>query len=773
MGYKHDPKERSYEFVSKAYDLYLKKLYKGKESIKSVKVTTKEVPAGKTIEELTSLGFIPKPGYSDIDVPYDPNASSRGLDPVEQPESSDRRVSAPPAPPAPPLQPPPLSPPALEPPPQALGPSIAPTIAPPPTPQQPARRAPKEEPPKQERITESAQEPTVKTAKVLLHFFDDLKNKDISRKELYAFNLRKIADVLLSYTRERGVTNFLTGYTKFLSETPMDKRKLLRPLIYTSRSSVFKSEICAFKQIVSLNFSAPTSIGLKYRFHENYSEAKYNDINNLELRLSELVFILSNKLLQKTIIDSFTTANDNGNVSHLGSIITALNIRFKTDEDARSGTVAYVHPSRKSMYYDLFDFWSPTYEGNEDYELFKGTVRHECFHLTHSDTLLNVKEANIGIGGINPISYYMKILFEGITVFTTSDHLDDFEKLIARAEREGAQGEAAKKAYYDLQVDRAFYNLANSSRTLSFSYAAGCAFWIWFWKRWTASNPSANFLKDVTIPIYNTVTNPDQSSVESSMTLLAKMVNVPLATPIENGTKQLNYANAANALRDAFKAEAESIFKDFVANMNAKQDYAALGSSFFSTPARPIEHSGYRDPRDYLPNYDVMIEDDLFFGSNLNEDFDHRPILQNYHQRITKQNISQIVFIAMDSFGDNFVENIKGFCSLNSNNGVPINYYIILFSTVEDNPGAPKLPFWDFEDAEQDFISIDEKHILYARIKYESKELVNYDVENDTTAPHVLLEKVLTKIPTQVANDPGSVELAKGNLLITQSIAYT
>ena len=772
MGYKLDPKERSYEFVSKAYDLYLKKLYKGKETIKSVKVATKEVPAGKTIEELTSLGFLPRPGYSDIEVPYDPNASSRGLDPVEEPELSTRRALQPAAPP--PQRPSP-APPALEPAPQVLGPSVAPTVAVTPTPPRLPRPLPRvkpaEEPPKQESITESAREPTVKTAKTLLHFFDDLKNKDISRKELYAFNLRKIADVLLSYVRDRGVTHFLTGYTKFFSDTPIDTKKLLRPLIYTSRSSVFKSEICAFKQIVNLNLSEPTSIGLKYRFHENYSEAKYSNINNLELRLSELVFILSNKILQKTIIDAFAMADDNGNVSHLGSVVSALNIRFKTDEDAPSATVAYVSPLDKGMYYDLFDYWSPTYEGNEEYELFKGTVRHECFHLTHSHILINNKEKDLSAGGINPISYYMKILFEGITVFTTSDHLDDFEKLIARAERE--PNEIAKKAYYDLQVDRAFYSLANARQTGSFSYAAGCAFWIWFWKRWTATNPSANFLKDVTIPIYNMVTNLDQSSVESSMTLLAKIANVPLATPIEDGTKQLNYFNAANALKSAFKAEAESIFKDFVANMNAKQDYAALGSSFFSTPERPIEHSGLRDPRDYLPNYDVMIEDELFFGPNLNQDFDHRPIQSNYYQRITKQDINQIVFVGMDSFGDNFVEKIKGFCSADSSRGVPINYYIILFSTKEDNPGAPKLPFWDFDNPEQDFISIDEKYILYARIKYESKELEGYDFENHSTAPHLLLEKVLTKVPTQVTADPGSTELAKGNLLITQSIAYT
>lgn len=762
MGYKLDPKERSYEFVSKAYDLYLKKLYKGQETIKSIRVTTKEVPAGKTIEELTSLGFLPRPGYSDIEVPYDPNASSKGLDPTEQPGANTSR----------PLQPP-TSPQQQSPAPELLGPSIAPTMAPSPAPRQTTGKEPEVTPPRQEKIAESAQEPTAKTAKTLLHFFDDLKNKDISRKELYAFNLRRIADVLLSYAKSRGISHFLTGYTKFFDDTPMDTKKLLRPLIYSSRSVVFKSEICAFKQIVNLNFSEPTSIALKYRFHENYAEAKYSNINNLELRLSELVFILSNKLLQKTIIDSFEMANDNGNVSHLDKIVPAINVRFKTNEDQPSGTVAYVSPLEKSMYYDLFDFWSPTYEGNEEYELFKGTVRHESFHLTHSDVLINVYEKDVSIGGINPISYYMKILFEGITVFTTSDHLDDFEKLIARAEIEGAQGEAAKKAYYDLQVDRAFYSLANARQTLSFSYAAGCAFWIWFWKRWTATNPSANFLKDVTIPIYNIITNPDQSSVESSMTLLAKMANVPLATPIEDGTKQLNYINAANALRAGFKAEAENIFKDFVANMNAKQDYAALGSSFFSTPARPIEHSGYRDPRDYLPDYDVMIEDELFFGSSLNQEFDHRPIEGNYYQRITKQNVNQIVFVGMDSFGDNFLEKIKAFCSADSSRGVPINYYIILFSTAEDSPGASKLPFWDFENPEQDFISIDKKYILYARIKYESKELANYDVESDTTAPHVLLEKVLKKIPTQVATDPGSAELAKGNLLITQSIAYT
>lgn len=70
MGYKLDPKERSDEFVSKAYDLYLKKLYKGKESIKSVKVSVKEIPGAKSVEELIAEGYIDTKDFDQGVSPY-------------------------------------------------------------------------------------------------------------------------------------------------------------------------------------------------------------------------------------------------------------------------------------------------------------------------------------------------------------------------------------------------------------------------------------------------------------------------------------------------------------------------------------------------------------------------------------------------------------------------------------------------------------------------------------------------------------------------------
>ena len=58
MAYKLDPKNKYGSFLSKGYELYLKKMYKGKESVKTVKVVTKEVPAGKTVKELKAMGLL-------------------------------------------------------------------------------------------------------------------------------------------------------------------------------------------------------------------------------------------------------------------------------------------------------------------------------------------------------------------------------------------------------------------------------------------------------------------------------------------------------------------------------------------------------------------------------------------------------------------------------------------------------------------------------------------------------------------------------------------
>ena len=750
MGYKLDPKERSHEFVSKAYDLYLKKLYKGKDSIKGVKVITKEVPAGKTIEELIFLGFLPKIGYSDVEVPYDPNISSKGLDPTEE------------AKPIGPVQP------ILEPAPEILGSPVEPVAA-------PSSRERSKEPVQQEGIRETAPRSTSTIAKPLIHFYDDMLNTDISRKEGYVRDLRKIANTSLNFAKLRRINNFLTGYEDQKLDDTLLNIKVFKELSYTSKAESFKLGICSFKQLVQVGLGSDNTILIKYNFNDDYSEAKYSTIVSIEQRLSELVFLLSNKLFQKTIADGFKIATGNAvsysGFNHLKGITNEIDIDFKYKNDRESGVVAHVSPRKKTMFFDLFDYKSPTYEGNEKYERYKNTIRHECYHLSQVEVITNSAEYQ-DLGGAD---YCFKLMFEGITVFSISDHVYELSEFVTEAEEAAAlvgteaEKAAARKSVYENKIKSGFFRTVDALNNLFFSYGGALAFWIWFWKKYKQINPTANFVDAVIKPIYNKITSTDTNVLDSSLTILANMLNLPLAVPMEDGSRKSNYNNARIALMTACISEIESTIADFITNMNLKQDYAALGSSFFSTPESPIDHSGQTDPKDYLPNYDVMVEDEIFFGTDLPARFNGENIKKRYEAIIKKKNVNQIVFIAMDSFGSSFMQKTKEMCSLKERNDKAIVYYVILFSTSEDSETDPKLPFWDFNNPEQDFISIDEKHIMYARIKYESQELTSLS----ESGPDTDLEKVLKKIPNTVASELNSPELAKGNLLITQSIAST
>jgi|11_taG_2_1085331.scaffolds.fasta_scaffold00085_4 hypothetical protein len=750
MGYTLDPQKRSNEFVSKAYDLYLKKLYKGKESIKSVRVITKEVPAGKTIEELTSLGFLPKPRYSDVEVPYSTDASSKGLEPTEE----AKPVGA--------------AQPILEPAPEIVGSAIGSTMIPPRT-EQP------KEPVQQERVRETAPKSTSTIAKPLIHFYDDMLNTDISRKEGYVRDLRKIANASLKFAKLRRINNFLTGYEDQKLDSTLLNIKVFKELGYTSKAEKFKLGICSFKQLVQVGLGADNTILLEYNFNDDYLEEKYSAIVSIEQRLSELTFIMSNKLFQKTIADGFKiatrSATSYSGFDHLKGIPNKIEVKFKYIKDRKSGIIAHVSPSEKIMFFDLFDYKSPTYEGNEKYERYKNTIRHECYHLSQVGVITNSAEYQ----QIGKANWCFKLMVEGMTVFSISDHIYELNEFVTEAEKAAAlvdteaEKAAARKSVYEQKIKSGFFRVVDSFNNLSFSYGGALAFWIWFWKKYKQINPTANFVDVVVKPVYNKITSTDTNVLDSSMTILANMLNLPLALPMEIGNQKINYDNARIALMTACISEIESTIAGFIANMNSKQDYAALGSSFFSTLELPIEHSGQRDPKDYLPNYDVMVEDNIFFGAGLPARFNGGNIKKRYEGIIKTKNVNQIIFIAMDSFGSSFIEKTKEMCSFKERNDKAIIYYVVLFSTSEDADFIPRLPFWDFNNPEEDFISIEEEHIMYARIKYESEGLTSLS----ESGPDTDLEEVLKKIPNIVVDELDSPELAKGNLLIAQSIAST